>query len=107
MNCVEKERLVRSLCKLAAKLCSYSKQPCDCKFISDDADIKTIATGSESGSGCPEIASVAQLIAHMTDQEFYSLAERAGLSIFSKDQFEQPINVFQLINSFQEDRFKQ
>jgi hypothetical protein len=38
-----------------------------------------VARGSENGSGCPEAMVAAELISHMTQQEFDAIAKRAGI----------------------------
>ncbi len=97
---VNKEKLIKSLCRLSASLCSYTKQPCDCKYIDDS--ITTIATRSEKGSGCPETTLAALLIAHMTRQEFDTIAHRAGIEI-GDEAFKAP-DVLGMISKFQEEK---
>jgi hypothetical protein len=104
MNGIRKEELVKILCKLSAALCSYTKQPCDCKFATDSDT--NIGRGSERGSGCPETAVAAQLIAHMTTQEFYAIAERAKINI--ADEPEPPvIDVWELKSKLQEKKWEE
>lgn len=98
-----KDRLINGLSKLAANLCSYTKQPCDCKYIGDQTE--NIARGSERGSGCPETTMAALLIANMTNQEFLTIARRAGISITEDDDLKVP-NVFEMIKEFQEAKWK-
>lgn len=98
----KKNDLIKSLCKLSANLCSYIKKPCDCKFINLNVN-QNIATGSESGSGCPETLVVAMLLNHMTDQEFNSLCKKAGLLITEDNAPE--INILQTVDKFQEERW--
>ena len=76
---VTKERLVKSLCRLSCQLCAYMGTICDCKYIQDNDEF--IATGSESGSGCPESAMAASLINAMTQEEFRTIAGRAKIFI--------------------------
>jgi hypothetical protein len=100
MNGISKENLVKNLCRLAANLCAYIRQPCDCKFMKyDDAHI---ANGSEAGSGCPELTMAALMFAHMTKQEFLALARKSGVSI-QEDDAEIP-DIFGMIHQFQEKR---
>src|SRR5574339_590404 len=103
MNSSDKEQLVKALCRLSANLCSYSKKPCDCKFMQDED--KHIASGSERGSGCPETMIAAMLLAHMTEQEFLAIARRAGITI-TKDDDLKPLDVPALVNKFQEERWE-
>lgn len=97
---IKKELLVTNLCKLVAANCAYSKQPCDCKYMIHEDD--KVSRFSEKGNGCPETTMAAVLIAHMTEQEFQSIAKRAGITI-SDDQTP-AMNVFKIIESFQAER---
>ncbi len=97
---IKKELLVKNLCKLVASRCVYSKQPCDCKYMIHDDD--NVSQFSEIGNGCPETTMAATLIANMTEQEFNSIARRAGITI--SDSTEPAIDVFKMIGEFQEKR---
>ena len=101
MNSPTKDNLVKALCKLSAALCSYTKQPCDCKFIKDEDD--SVGEGHENGSGCPETMIAAELIAHMNQQEFKTIAQRAGINIGYEPD---PVDTFQMKKKFQEEIWK-
>jgi hypothetical protein len=96
---IGKNKLVRNLCRLAAHHCSYSKQPCDCKYINDTA---SIATMSEQGSGCPEITMAAMLLSQLSAEQFATLAKQAGVTLD-----EDGVDVVSLIVSFQEQRMSE
>jgi hypothetical protein len=100
MNGISKESLVKNLCRLAANLCAYVRQPCDCKFMQDKDE--NIANGSESGSGCPEISVAATMLAHMSKQEFLALARKAGVTVDDEDRTVP--DVYGMIRQFQEER---
>jgi hypothetical protein len=102
MNGVNKDNLIKAMCRLAANLCSYTKQPCDCKYMQDSD--KNIGRGSESGSGCPEITMAASILAQMTNQEFMTIAKRAGINI--SDDVHVPPDVFGMIRQFQDQRWE-
>lgn len=103
MNGVSKKQLVNALCRLSATLCAYTKQPCDCKYMQEDDN--HIASGSESGSGCPEITMAAVILAHMSEQDFLALTKRSGISIHEDKDLQTP-DVFGMIKKFQEQRFE-
>lgn len=100
MNSSNKDKLVKSLCKLSANLCSYVGKPCDCKFIQDTDT--NVGNGNERGSGCPETTTAAMIFANMTNQEFLFFAKRAGITIFEEDNI---LDVFSIIKKFQEEKF--
>jgi len=75
---VNKEQLVKGLCRVSCQLCGYLGSICDCKYMRVSDDFRTI--GSEE-TGCPETAMAATLINAMTLEEFYAIAERAGISV--------------------------
>lgn len=99
---IAKDRLIKGLARLVAKSCSYTKQPCDCKYMQDDDN--HINPGSERGSGCPEMTMAAMLIAHMTNQEFSTITRRAGIQITEEADLKAP-DVLGMIAKFQEARF--
>lgn len=72
---IERDKLVKSLCKLAVSRCGYLGNKCDCKYMSEDDKSNPEATG------CPEIMMAAQIISNMTTQEFFSLTKRADITI--------------------------
>lgn len=78
---VKQKVLVKTLARMAAKCCAYIGDRCDCKFIDDSIPNERIMTHSEDGSGCPELMSLAHMIAAMTEQEFNAINQRAGISI--------------------------
>lgn len=94
---IGKNQLVRNLCKIAAHSCAYSKQPCDCKFMTDGGDVTPM---SEAGSGCPELTVAAMIISQLSEAQFAELAEAAGI-IINEDS----VDVIQTIAKFQEKRF--
>lgn len=101
MNGLKRIKLITSLCRLAAHHCAYMGATCDCKFMHDDD--KHIASGSENGSGCPEITIAAAILAHMTEQEFMSFCKRADVNIYYAD--EERIKVHEVISNFKKERF--
>lgn len=101
MNGIEKNHLVKSLCKLAAAHCCYIGKSCDCKYIEDYDPAKI--TGEKSG--CPELTMAATLISHMTDQEFLAIAHRAGITIIKDEDF-CPLDILNIIFGFKESNKK-
>jgi hypothetical protein len=97
MNGIGKNQLVRSLCRLAAHHCSYSKQPCDCKYIQEDTT--NIASMSEEGSGCPELTVAAMLISQLSTIQYEDLCKKSGVTIS-----EETADVLCLIADFQKKR---
>ena len=93
MNSVDKDKITKAICRISAHLCAYVKKPCDCKFMQDEDD--SIGHHTEFGNGCPETMVAALLLAHMTTQEFLSIAERAGINIVD-DEGREPLNVFEM-----------
>jgi len=81
MNGVRQKRLVISLAKLATRCCAYIGDRCDCKFMASSTPESSIMTGSEAGSGCPELMMMTYMVAAMTEQEFNAISKRAGVSI--------------------------
>ena len=75
---VKKEDLIRGLCRVSCKLCGYLGTMCDCKYMDTNSEI--FRQNSEQ-TGCPETAMAATLINAMTPEEFYSIAQRAGIHI--------------------------
>lgn len=96
MYSVGKNQLVRNLCKLAAHHCSYTKQPCDCKFITEDGDVGQL---TKTGSGCPELTVAAMIISQMSALQFAELAKSADINIH-----EDSVSVIETIKEFQEKR---
>jgi hypothetical protein len=74
---VNKEQLVKGLCRVSCRLCGYLGSICDCKYMLTSDDFRT---GSEE-TGCPETAMAATLINAMTLEEFYIIAHRAGIQV--------------------------
>ncbi len=84
---VKQKRLVTSVAKLMARCCAYIGDRCDCKFMAESTPENSIMTGSETGSGCPELRMITYMLAAMTEQEFNAISKRAGINI-SEDQSE-------------------
>ncbi len=78
---VKQKVLVKTLARMAAKCCAYIGDRCDCKFIDDSIADERIMTHSEDGSGCPELMTLAYMVAAMTEQEFNAINQRAGITI--------------------------
>jgi hypothetical protein len=80
---MKREQLITSLKRIQKRLCSYTKQPCDCKFMrNEDTDI---CNGHENGSGCPELFVVIQLLEIMSSNEFVKIAKRAKMYNYFDD----------------------
>jgi len=88
MNGVKQKRLVTSLAKLATRCCAYIGDRCDCKFMAENTSEAGIMTGSENGSGCPELTMMLYMVAAMTEQEFNAISKRAGISIDSEESID-------------------
>lgn len=99
MNGIGKNQLIRNLCKLAAYHCSYTKQPCDCKYM-NDSNIN-VGNLSEEGSGCPELIMASMLLSQLSAEQFSDLCKKAGILILDDG-----IDVINLISTFQQERFK-
>jgi hypothetical protein len=74
---INKDRLVTNLRKVQKALCSYSAQPCDCKYGAQNAGKLT-----EEGPGCPEVTMASELIKHMTQKEFERICKRANITVY-------------------------
>lgn len=83
-----RDQYLKNLRRIQKKLCSYTGQPCDCKFI-QDKDIE-ICRGSENGSGCCEIFMAIYLIGSMTPSEFKKISKRAKMNEFFDDIKSEP-----------------
>lgn len=83
---VNKEQLVKGLCRVSTRLCGYIGSRCDCKYI-QNTDDDTMDFGSEA-TGCPETAMAAALINSMTTQEFYAIARRASIQVSLPEESE-------------------
>lgn len=105
MNGVRQERLIKTVAKLRARCCSYIGPRCDCKFVNDNTSETSIMTGSETGSGCPELMQVAFMLAQMTEQEFLTLAKRAGINV--EDPIKPAIDVGAILREEKDKRDKQ
>lgn len=73
-----RDLLIRSLKRIQKRLCAYKGPRCDCKFMDDET--VHICSGSENGSGCPELYLASDLISAMTHIEFNRIVKRAKLS---------------------------
>lgn len=80
---ITQDQLISSLKRIREKLCAYCAPPCDCKFMRDKDE--RICSGSESGSGCPEIYEALELIQAMTPEEFNTIRRRAKITISELD----------------------
>lgn len=87
MNGIKKEQLVTSLARISCQLCGYLGSRCDCKYMREGDDF--VHTDNEQ-TGCCETAMAATLINAMTPEEFYTIAQRAGIyiSLSSKEMLE-------------------
>lgn len=83
---ISKDRLCNSLQMIRKKLCSYSHQPCDCKYINDNMKASDICNGHENGSGCPEVSMAYAIINAMTDSEFNKICDRTKISTLHPQQ---------------------
>lgn len=102
MNGVRQERLIKTIAKLRARCCSYIGPRCDCKFATDTTSDDSIMSGSESGSGCPELMQVAYMFAQLTEQEYLALAKRAGINV--EDPFKPAVDVGAILREEKEKR---
>lgn len=70
---LERECLVNAVHVVQKHVCAYrSRTFCDCKFgVTSDR----VGRG-ESGSGCPELRTIASLLAIMTEKEYDRLVKR-------------------------------
>ncbi len=99
---IKKEELIKNLTRLSVKLCAYcGSTPCDCKYMNDET--QHIASGSESGSGCPETHMAAELLSTMTTQEFFALAKRANIAISDNNDYN-VIKVSEIRSAFAKER---
>lgn len=87
---VNKERLVKNLCRLSCQACDYIDKFCDCKYMKDPPE-----SYNGEAKGCPELMMAALLIGAMTGEEFYTLAARAGITV--DEQVERYIDVNKLL----------
>lgn len=97
---INKDHLIKSLCRLSCQLCAYIGPMCDCKYMKNSDEF--IATGSEAGSGCPETAMAAVLISAMTPDEFATIAKRAGIHI--SDEAQATPDVVETLRKFKNQR---
>ena len=99
---IKKEELVKSLCRISCSLCSYLGTRCDCKYMHpDDEDFRR----SSEESGCCETAMAATMLNALTQEEFYELAQRAGVHITLTQ--EDPLEIHELFKRLKEKRNKQ
>jgi hypothetical protein len=99
MNGIGKNQLIRNLCKLAANHCSYTRQPCDCKYM-DDSN-QNVGNLSEQGSGCPELIMASMLLSQLSAEQFSDLCKKAGILVLDDG-----VDVIHLISKFQQERFE-
>jgi len=86
---ISKKRLVANLEALRQSICEYHpRKYCDCKFIKDPETYvsrkeKRRKQGMWAGedTGCCEVRQALELIQATTEEEFYSLAERAEIEL--------------------------
>jgi hypothetical protein len=88
---INKEQLVKGLCRLSCGLCGYMGSRCDCKYMQNNDDAMNF---DSEATGCPETAMAATLINIMSTQEFYALAQRAGIRVSLPEEPEVQIGVF-------------
>lgn len=98
---VNKEQLVKGLCRLSCTLCGYLGNRCDCKYMQNT---DTLNSGSEA-TGCPETAMAAALINAMSAQEFYTIAQRAGIQLNLPD--DAPIQIGEFMSNLKGQRQSQ
>lgn len=73
---ITKKHLAEGLDRIQKALCSYTRQPCDCKYGATRP-----GQGSEEGPGCPEVSMARELIKAMTPFEFARLCKRAHVRV--------------------------
>lgn len=95
---INKEQLVKGLCRVSCRLCGYLGNFCDCKYmkVSDDY------YGNSEETGCPETAMAATLINAMTIEEFYTIAQRAGIQVDPSEEDE--IELSKIVKNMKDQR---
>lgn len=77
----KKDQLVTGLARVSCQLCGYLGTICDCKYMDENDDYYR----NSEQTGCCETAMAATLINAMTQEEFFTIAERAGIRITLTD----------------------
>lgn len=72
MSGLNKEELLDRLRLIRKNLCTYTHDPCDCKF--------------NQHHGCPEVYEAIALIEKLTDKQFNVLRKKAKIKIFELDK---------------------